>query len=228
MNKNLAVDIKELTLQFGGQTCLDIPSLQIEEGDTVLLFGENGAGKTTLMKILSGLIKPNATHLRVLGQDLATMEPNQLNQFRADNLMPYLNALENILLPCGFSKRKEQIVLRNGMTPEYEAYKLMAQLKLENPERLKSKTDQLSKGLQQRIAVVRALMGNPKLILADEPASAMGSYSQRLVYELLINYAKEHQCTLICISHNKEADPYFNLRLNMKEINKNAETNPLW
>ncbi len=106
--------------------------------------------------------------------------------------MPYLTALQNILLPCSFSDRKKAIVDCNDISPEYEAYQLMAKLKLEDPFRLKQKTDQLSKGLQQRIAIVRALIGNPELILADEPASAMGEFSQNLVYQLLTSHCQSH------------------------------------
>ncbi|WP_263079345.1 ATP-binding cassette domain-containing protein [Endozoicomonas sp. Mp262] len=237
MNNALAISIEELKLSFNEHSCIDIPSLQIKRGETVLLFGENGSGKTTLLKLFSGLLEPDSGKIQVLGRNLGSMTRNEKDHFRADhvgyafqslNLIPYLTALENILLPCGFSRRKKQNIGNTGMTGEYEAYQLMAQLKMEDPARLRHKTDKLSKGLQQRIAIARALIGNPELILADEPASAMGSYSQRLVYELLVNYAKTQGATLICISHNKEANQYFDRHLNMKEINKNAETNPLW
>ena len=237
MDRQLAVDIDSLTLEFAGNQCLNIPSLAIEQGETVLFFGENGSGKTTLMKALSGLIRCNAKRLRVLGHDLTTMADRQVSQFRADyighvfqelNLIPYLSAVENILLPCGLSDIRADNAASSGLTPEYEAYQLMAQLKFADPERLKKNIDKLSQGLQQRIAIARALMGKPKLVLADEPASAMGSYSQKVVYKLLTTWARENGSTLICISHNKDADAFFDRRVNMKEINENAEFNPLW
>ena len=237
MNDKLAIDIKHLSFAFNDHTCIEIPSLQVQQGETVLLSGENGSGKTTLLKLLSGLLNADSGEIAVLGENLMSMSHHAKDHFRADflghvfqnlNLIPYLTALDNILLPCGFSPRKKQIVLNTGMTPQYEAYQLMAKLKLEDPKRLRSKTDQLSKGLQQRIAIARALLGNPKLILADEPAAAMDSNSQQLVYQLLTEYTKENGLTLICISHNKEASQYFDRQLNMKDINLNAENNPLW
>ena len=237
MNNKLAIDIEDLKLSFNGHTCIDIPSLQVQKGETVLLFGENGSGKTTLLKLLSGLLEPDSGTVQVLGRNLTSMNSSDKDHFRADylgyvfqslNLMPYLTALENILLPCGFSPRKKQIIANGEMTPEYEAYQLMAKLKLEDPMRLRHKTDQLSKGLQQRVAIARALIGHPELVLADEPASAMGSYSQQLVYKLLVNYARGKGATLVCISHSKEADQHFDRRLNMKDINNSAENNPLW
>ena len=237
MDEPLAVDIDSLTLQFAGYRCLDVPSLTVEQGETVLLFGENGSGKTTLMKVLSGLIRFNSGRLRVLGHELTTMSDRQVSQFRADyighvfqglNLIPYLSALENIVLPCGLSGIRADNAASSGLTPEYEAYQLMAKLKFEDPERLQKDIDQLGRGLQQRIAIARALMGKPRLVLADEPASAMGSYSRKLVYELLTTWARENGSTLICISHDKSADAFFDRRVNMKEINENAEFNPLW
>ena len=237
MDKPLAVDIDSLTLQFAGYECLDIPSMTVGQGETVLLFGENGSGKTTLMKVLSGLLQSDFGRLRVLGHELTSMSDRQLSQFRADyighvfqelNLIPYLTAVENIVLPCGLSAIRASNAASSGLTPEYEAYQLMAKLKFEDPGRLQLDTDQLSKGLQQRIAIARALMGKPRLVLADEPASAMGNFSRKLVYELLTTWARENGSTLICISHDKEADAFFDRRVNIKEINKNVEFNPLW
>ena len=155
MDEPLAVDIDGLTLQFAGYRCLDVPSLTIEQGETVLLFGENGSGKTTLMKVLSGLIRFNSGRLRVLGHELTTMSDRQVSQFRADyighvfqglNLIPYLSALENIVLPCGLSGIRADNAASSGLTPEYEAYQLMAKLKFEDPERLQKDVDQLGRG----------------------------------------------------------------------------------
>lgn len=237
MSDNLAVKVKDLKMAFHGYNSVDVPSLEIRSGEAVLLFGENGSGKTTLFRLLAGLQRPDSGELQILGRDLNKMKGRAKDDFRGDHIgyifqsphiIPYLTALENILLPCGFSSRKREITDSGEVSREYEAYQLMARLKVEDPSRLRHKADQLSKGLQQRIAVARALIGNPKLILADEPASAMGSYSQRLVYELMINHARETDATLICISHNKELDPLFDRKLNMKDINISAETNPLW
>ena len=237
MGQPLAINIDDLSLKYQGSDCLDIPSLAIEQGETILLFGENGSGKTSLMKILSGLIKPDSGSVSVLGHQLTTMTAKKTCQFRADyighifqelNLIPYLTAMENMVLPCGFSNYKARNISTAGHTGEYEAYTLMAKLKCEDPSRLRKEADQLSKGLQQRVAIVRALMGKPRLILADEPASAMGAYSRKLVYNLLTTWAREHGSTLICISHDEEANAFFDRQINMKEINRNAEFNPLW
>lgn len=233
----LAINIEKLVVDIQGHRCLDIPSLKVKRGAAILVQGENGSGKTTLLRVISGLIQPVNGKLKVLGEDLNALPPGQKDQFRADhigfifqrfNLLPYLPALDNILLPCGFSKTRKAQVLSQGTTAQFEAYQLMARLKLEDPSRLRVQTGKLSLGLQQRVAIARALIGQPGLILADEPAASLDSGSRQLVYELLLSICKETNATLICISHDNQGDRGFDQVLSMSDINCAAELNPLW
>ena len=237
MKDSLAVDINNLIFSMDGGVRLDIPTLQIENGDTIMIHGENGSGKTVLLKTLSGLLKPDSGSIKVLEHDLVAMSESQCDQFRADfvgyifqslHLLPYLSALDNILLPCGFSSRKKKYLQSLNTTPEYEAFQIMGQLYLEDPQRLRRQTDQLSKGLQQRVAIARALIGQPRLILADEPASALDINAKKDVYKLLVDHSKQNGSTLICICHGKHHDWLFDRVLSMEEINRIAEANPLW
>ncbi|MGI9277744.1 MAG: ABC transporter ATP-binding protein [Endozoicomonas sp.] len=237
INTSLAVDIKDLVLKIQDHTCLEVPSLQIQKGEAVLIRGENGSGKTTLLRVLSGLLEPDSGEVAVLGTDIKSLPPARKDQFRADhigyifqrfNLLPYMPAIDNILLPCGFSKRRKEQVTRQGTTPQFEAYQLMAQLKLEDPGRLRTLTGKLSIGLQQRVAIARALIGSPDLILADEPAASLDQASRKTVYDLLISVCRANQSTLICISHDNNCNDAFDRTLSMADINRAMENNPLW
>ncbi len=230
-----AVDARELRLLVKGRTCLEVPELKIQQGERVLIRGTNGSGKTLLLKLLSGLLKPDSGQLMVLQQNLREMSLTQRDQFRADHigfifqnprLLPYLPAIENILLPCRFSAVRSLHLKDSGTTEEYEAFSLMAKLKLEDPTRLRLCTRFLSTGLQQRVAIARGLIGAPDLILADEPAASLDRLSSKTVYDLLLSTARETGTTLVCITQDEY--PGFDRVLSMADINPVLEANPIW
>lgn len=229
------IALEEVELYQSGQECLNIPSLVIEQGERIQITGLNGSGKTTLLQLLSGLLVPDQGKLTVLNQQSAGLSSHRRSQFRADHmgyvfqspmLVPYLNALENILLPCRLSPVRRMKLNHKLTTPNYEAYQLMAALKMENPEQLRQPINRLSPGQQQRVAVARALIGDPELILCDEAARVLDPIGRHSLYEALLKSTRQRQQTLVCIDH--ERHPGFDRWLDMSEINLAQRVDQLW
>lgn len=230
-----ALIIENLELSRGNNNCLSIPMLTVEKGERLQITGLNGSGKTSLLQLLAGLLIPDSGRIEVLGQQMEKLSRLQREKFRAGQigyifqqptLIPYLNPLENILLPCRLSELRQQRLKARNTTANYEAYQLMAALKMENPELLRQSTGLLSIGQQQRVAIARALIGTPSLILADEAASALDPITRQTMYNMLLQSAKEHGQTLICVDHT----PYhgFDRCLDMSKINHSQQVAKLW
>ncbi len=207
----LVLHLQGLRYQWRPQSteALAFADLQLNAKEHLLIRGSSGSGKTTLLNILAGILLPTQGEVRVLGQALPAMTAAARDRFRADhlgiifqqfNLLPYLSVIDNIQLPCHFSARRRQ---QAGHLPE-RTRELLAHLQL--PENVCQRpVTELSVGQQQRVAVARALMGNPELILADEPTSALDTLNRDSLIELLLQEAQAQGSTLIMVSH----DPAF-------------------
>ena len=203
---------------------LHLPELTVKKGEHLFVKGPSGSGKTTLLNLLTGINLPNAGSVIVLGTPLERLSSMQRDQFRADhlgvifqqfNLLPYLSLLENVLLPCGFSRRKKA----NAGNLQETALRLLAHLSI--PTSLLNKpVSKLSVGQQQRTAVARALIGSPEIVIADEPTSALDSDNRERFLELLFQESEEQQSTLIFVSHDPYIARQFNKVLDLGEINQ--------
>lgn len=180
-------------------------SLDVPEGDFLLVSGPSGSGKTTLLNVLGALDLPTSGSISIFERDISSLSDDDLSDlrlrtigfvFQAYNLIATLTAYENIEFP---------MVLSN-MSPEERSNKVEDLLRLVDLEnRAGNKPDQLSGGEQQRIAVARALSNDPKMILADEPTGNLDSRSSDRVFELLKKVNSELGVTIIAVSH----DPRF-------------------
>jgi putative ABC transport system ATP-binding protein len=191
------VQIEGLRKEFGGVRALDGVSLKIEEGEWIAIMGPSGSGKTTLINILGGLDSPTAGQAVVDGTDVARLDEAGLTRFRAEkigfvfqqfHLVPYLSALENVMLAQYF----------HSTTDEKEAREMLARVGL--ADRVTHLPAQLSGGEQQRVAVARALINHPKLILADEPTGNLDEVNEQIVIQLLRElHAEGH--TILMVTH---------------------------
>jgi len=204
------IEIKDLTYRWKGQSknTLEIAELSVSRGEHVFLRGESGSGKTTLLNLLAGILAPEEGELHLLEKPAHQMTPSVRDRFRADhmgvifqqfNLLPYLSTLENVTLPCQFSSLRKE---RAGNIEE-QSIALLEHLKLDAELRSKPVTD-LSVGQQQRVAVARALIGQPEIILADEPTSALDTRTRDAFLKLLFDQADAQNSTVVFVSH----DPY--------------------
>ena len=229
----MVITVQNLHFQWAarGPEILHIPQLAVEAGERILIRGASGSGKSTLLSLLAGITVPTQGSIRVLGQALETLSGAQRDHFRADhigylfqlfNLLPYLSVLENVTLPCRFSRRRKARVLRNGSSPEAEARRLLARLDLLHTDILDRPVNTLSVGQQQRAAAARALMGSPELLIADEPTSALDADRREAFVRLLFEECAAAGSTLIFVSHDDALTPLFDRSVDLAAIHQTA------
>ena len=199
-----------------------IPKLNISKGEKVLLLGESGSGKTTLLSLICGFLSPVSGDIHINQKQISSLAAGKRDQYRSDNigiifqqfnLLPYANVIDNILLPLYFSKKRSA----NVSNQRKIAINLCNNLRLpQNIEKMKA--SDLSVGQQQRVAVARALIGNPPLIIADEPTSSLDSDVQNIFLELMFSQIEENNSTLLMVSHDKSLSTYFDRVIDIKDI----------
>jgi putative ABC transport system ATP-binding protein len=191
------VEIENLRKEFGSVRALDGVSLCVDAGEWIAIMGPSGSGKTTLINILGGLDTPTSGRAVVDGTDVARLDEAGLTRFRAEkigfvfqqfHLVPYLTAVENVMLAQYF----------HSTTDEKECREALGRVGL--GDRLEHLPAQLSGGEQQRVAVARALINHPKLILADEPTGNLDEANEQIVIRLLRElHAEGH--TILMVTH---------------------------
>src|ERR1700727_2106933 len=191
------VQIENLRKEFGAVRALDGVSFSVESGEWIAIMGPSGSGKTTLINILGGLDTPTSGKAIVDGTDVARLDEAGLTRFRAEkigfifqqfHLVPYLTAVENVMLAQYF----------HSTTDEKEAQQALERVGL--GDRIEHLPTQLSGGEQQRVAVARALINHPKLILADEPTGNLDEVNEEIVLSLLRELHTEGH-TILMVTH---------------------------
>ena len=199
-----------------------IQNLEIKKGEKVLLLGESGSGKTTLLSLLCGFLNPLSGTISINGNEINKLSSKSKDEYRADNigiifqqfnLLPYAGVIDNILLPLYFSKVRSNSIIN----PQETAVQLCRQLRLPD-DVINYKADSLSVGQQQRVAVARALIGNPSLIIADEPTSSIDSAAQQIFLDLMFEQIFNNESTLLMVSHDKSLSSRFDRLIDINEI----------
>ena len=205
-------------------TVLKDISLHVARGESIAVVGPSGSGKSTLLNIIGALDKPTSGLVTFAGKNLADLDDSELSKirnkdigfvFQLHHLLPQCTALENVLIPTiplGVKKENEEVRSR--------AIKLLERVGLD--KHMDYFPAQLSGGELQRVAVVRALINRPKLVLADEPTGSLDRESSDNLGQLLIKLNKEEAVTLIVVTHSIELarlmDKVFNLRNGKLEL----------
>ena len=201
---------------------LRVPDLRVDAGETVLLLGESGSGKSTLLSLICGTISPDAGKVEIADTNIASLSGSQRDRFRAEeigvifqqfNLLPFGTVADNILLPLRFAPKRRK---RVG-DAKAQALQLCQALGLPQGV-LASKATALSVGQQQRVAVARALIGHPQLIIADEPTSALDANSQSAFLDLLFAQTQAHHTSLLMVSHDPRLSERFDRVVHMQDI----------
>lgn len=222
------VEIADLRFAWGAHPeLLHIPAFTLNAGERVFLHGPSGTGKSTLLALLAGVLLPSQGSIRLDGEDVAHMGAARRDAWRADhlgfvfqqfNLLPWLSVMDNVLLPLRFSSARRK---RLSGSPTEEAGRLLTDLKL--PASLWSQqASSLSIGQQQRVAVARALIGRPPLVIADEPTSALDADTQLAFLDLLFSECQQHGTAVLFVSHDLRLSVRFDRLVALAEINQAA------
>ena len=212
---------------------LDIREFTINRGESVFLKGPSGSGKTTLLSLIAAVLTPDSGSIEVDGVELDTLRGGQRDQFRVDriglvfqqfNLLPFLSVRDNIRLPCKFSKHRRARVRHGRNTLDDEVDRLLHAMHLPPIEVQDKPVTELSVGQQQRVAVARALIGQPSLIIADEPTSALDSDTRQAFLELLFAEINAAGSALLFVSHDASLSGAFDRSLVLRELNQVASS----
>jgi len=202
---------------FGDLEVLKSVDLLVKKGEIVSIVGPSGAGKTTLLQILGTLDKPNVGEVLVDGIDFSQLGEKELAAFRNKHigfifkfhqLLPEFTALENVIIPALIAKKDPRQATER-------AKEILAYLKL--TDRMEHKPNELSGGEKQRVAVARALINNPSLILADEPSGSLDSKNKEELHKLLFDLRDKFGLTIVIVTHDKELASLSDRVIQMKD-----------
>ena len=211
------IKASEITKSFGNLKVLKGINLDIAAGEVVSVVGPSGAGKTTLLQILGTLSKQDGGNVTINGIRTDQLNGNKLARFRNQNigfvfqfhqLLPEFNALENVCIPGFIANRPRNEV-------EERAKELLDFLGL--LERLDHKPSELSGGEQQRVAVARALINDPEVILADEPSGNLDTENKQELHKLFITLRDRFQKTLVIVTHDRSLAEMADRIISMKD-----------
>ena len=198
------IETKAVTKNFGDLKVLKGIDLSINEKEIVSIVGKSGAGKTTLLQLLGTLEKPSSGDILIQGENVSKLKEKELASFRNKcigfvfqfhHLLPEFTAFENVCLPGFIGKKSKKIVAERSNF-------LLNTLGLEN--RINHRPNELSGGEQQRVSIARALMNNPKIILADEPSGNLDSKTADEIHDLFFKLREEHGLTFVIVTHNQK------------------------
>ncbi len=198
------IQTQGITKSFGNLQVLKGIDLAIEKGEIVAIVGPSGAGKTTLLQIIGTLDTPDSGQLFINGTETGKLSEKELAAFRNQNigfvfqfhqLLPEFTALENVMIPALIAKEK-------SATAERRAKEILDFLKL--TDRMTHKPAELSGGEKQRVAVARALINNPSVILADEPSGSLDTKNKEELHNLFFELRDQMQQTFVIVTHDEQ------------------------
>ena len=223
----MAVQVRNVTFAWPGASTnvIDIPDFSIRQGERIFLLGASGSGKSTFLNLVAGLMNPGSGHVQVLGQNISALGNRARDRFRARhigfifqefNLIPYLDVQSNITLAA-------QIAGTDGKLVRDRMEELLDALRISRPVP-GQRADQLSVGQQQRVAVARAMINQPELIVADEPTSALDDAVRDEFIRLLLSIQERTSATILFVSHDRSLVRHFDRVAAMSDINRVATT----
>lgn len=206
-----------LVKKYGELSVLNEVSIEVQKGEVVAIVGSSGAGKSTLLHILGTLDKADSGYYEIDGRDILALNEKQLAKFRNEeigfifqfhHLLPEFTAIENVCIPAFLADKSKK-------EAEEKAEQLLDFLGLK--DRMDHKPAQLSGGEQQRVAVARALMNDPAIIMADEPSGNLDTKNSEDLHELFFKLRDAYQQTFIIVTHNESLANMADRKLTMRD-----------
>ena len=220
MTENSIIEAKNIYKSYGnGNNILPVLkkiSFEIKERDFVTVVGPSGIGKSTLLNIIGTLDKPDSGSIQFDGLDLSKLNDNQLSDLRLNmigfifqfhHLIPEFNVIDNVIMPNLIAEKKPNYLMAKDLLDHVQIV-----------DKINSFPSQLSGGEKARVAVARALMNNPKIILADEPTGNLDAENAERLIDLLLKVKEEFDQTIVLSTHNKKLSKLGNKKF---EITKN-------
>ena len=232
MKQSPAVDLQDLRFEYPPQAKgnttfgLRLDELTVQRGERVALFGPSGCGKSTLLDLIAGILRADSGTVRVAGAELSQMTESERRGHRIQHigfvfqdfsLVDYLDALDNVLLPFRLSR-----TLSLDEAARRRARNLLTELGL--PEHGHRRPSELSQGERQRLAIARALVTEPRLLLADEPTAGLDPDRSHQVLDLLEEVRVQRGLTLLLVTHEPSVLERFERRVNVETVLRTSTT----
>ena len=206
------IEIQSLDFSYpGAEFVLHIPALHVAPGEKVAVIGASGSGKTTLLNLVAGILLPQRGRVDCAGVTISALGDRARRDFRIRTLgfvfqdfelLDYLDVLDNILHPY-------RITAALRLTADVRARAAELARQMDIGDKLRRPVDQLSQGEKQRVAICRALLPSPRLVLADEATGNLDPRNKAHILELLFKSVESHGATLLAVTHDHELLPYF-------------------
>ncbi len=216
-----AIEIKNLEFHYpGGEFSLRVPAMDVASGESVAVIGSSGTGKTTLLNLVAAYDTPHAGTVALGGKIVSSLSDRERRDYRVRNiglvfqefeLLDYLSVLDNILLPYRITP---ELVLDSGAKERAAALASDAGI----ADKLRRPADCLSQGERQRVAVCRALVTEPTILLCDEPTGNLDPDNTQKVLAMLLGYAQKHSATLVSVTHEHELLPRFSRVIDFHDL----------
>lgn len=225
-----ALHLQHVRFAYPGvaEPTLEIDALSLQMGERLMLRGPSGCGKSTLLSLAAGVLLAQQGSVELMGRSWAELCPAARDAHRVDhvgyifqqfNLLPYLGVLENVLLPCGFSRRRRERAIASHGHIEAAAVALLDALELPTAAYRRAASE-LSVGQQQRVAAARALIGQPDIVIADEPTSALDEDRRETFMQLLLQQCAQAGSALLFVTHDARLAGHFDRAVDLPHINR--------